>query len=249
MFEELKSAQRMFDSFAALKKEKLSDLIDRFISVANNLKKHDSQLTNHERIQRLLDSLPPEWSLQVKTLKEERSFSDYKLLDVIDKLKYFELDIKRKEFYQIVIQRQTNTTNVALNSIDFKPFEMIEMLKPMGFYSDSNAETGETMKENMFQVSWFMERARKNVCIDDKIEIREVQSQINNASMTKIVDFQKGKSKCEESLKDDEGKKEAEDEEMLEEKEEERKRNTRVCNCDKALAAEKVIMGLPYEVI
>jgi len=99
----------------------------------------------------------------------------------------------------------------------------------------------------------FMERTGRNVCTDDKIEIGEVQSQINYALMTKIVDVQKGKSKyeeeCEESLKDDEGKKKVEDEEMLKEKEKERKRNTRVCICDKALAIEKVIMGLPYETV
>jgi len=49
--------------------------------------------------------------------------------------------------------------------------------------------------------------------------------------------------------KNDEGKNEAEDEEMLKAKEEEHKRNIRVCNCDKALAVVKVIMGLPYEIV
>ncbi|KAK1431826.1 hypothetical protein QVD17_08527 [Tagetes erecta] len=158
----------------------------------------------NSQIQRLLDSLPPEWSLQVKTLKKERRFSDYKLLDVINKLKSSKLDIKIKEFFEAVIQPQTNTPNVALISSmisksDYKPFKMIEKLKSMVANSDSPAEIEETLKEN--------------------------------------------------NLKGDEGKKEAEDEEMMKVKEEERKRNTRVCNCDKALAVEKVIMGLPYEVI
>ncbi|KAK1428065.1 hypothetical protein QVD17_16892 [Tagetes erecta] len=31
-------------------------------------------------------------------------------------------------------------------------------------------------------------------------------------------------------------------------KEEETKRNTRVCNCEKALAAEKIVMDLSYKV-
>jgi len=40
-----------------------------------------------------------------------------------------------------------------------------------------------------------------------------------------------------------------EEKESEEEKEEERKRNTPACNCDRALATEKIIVGLPYEVI
>ncbi|KAK1427883.1 hypothetical protein QVD17_16591 [Tagetes erecta] len=193
--EEYNSAQLMFDSFAALKKEKLSDLIDRFITVANNLKKHDHELTNHEQIQRLLESLPLEWSLHVKNLKKERMFSDYKLLDVIDKLKSFELDIKRKEFFEAMIQPQTNTPNVSY---------------------DDNMEEEDLkwqIKSLTVRARRFIERTWRNVCTDDKIEIREVQSQINYALMTKIVDVQIWKSKCEEeceeSLKDDEGKKKA----------------------------------------
>ncbi|KAK1431974.1 hypothetical protein QVD17_08809 [Tagetes erecta] len=195
--EEFKSAQRMFDSFAALKKEKLSDLIDRFITVANNLKKHDPQLTNPEQIQRLLDSLPQEWSLQ-------------------------------KGIFEAVIQPQTNTPNVALISFmirksDYKPFKMIEKLKSMVTNSDSLVEIEETMKENKLQVSYdddmeeedlkwqiktltlrvsrFMERTGRNVCTDDKIEIGEVQSQINYALMTKIVDVQKGKVNAKRNVK------------------------------------------------
>jgi len=72
--EEYKSAQLMFDSFAAMKKEKLSDLIDRFISVASNIKKHDPELTNHEQIQRVLESLLPEWSLHVKILRKREYY-------------------------------------------------------------------------------------------------------------------------------------------------------------------------------
>ena len=60
MSEEFKSAQLLFDSFAGLKKEKLTDLIDRFISVASNLKKYDEKLGNHEQVTKLLDSLPPQ---------------------------------------------------------------------------------------------------------------------------------------------------------------------------------------------
>jgi len=36
------------------------------------------------------------------------------------------------------------------------------------------------------------------------------------------------------------------EEECENEKEEERKQNTPACNCDRALATEKIIMGLPY---
>ncbi|KAK1421789.1 hypothetical protein QVD17_24421 [Tagetes erecta] len=36
---------------------------------------------------------------------------------------------------------------------------------------------------------------------------------------------------------------------MMKGKEEKLKRNTRVCNCEKALAAERIIMDLPYETV
>ncbi|KAK1424496.1 hypothetical protein QVD17_19826 [Tagetes erecta] len=279
-FDDLTMAQSRFDNFAVLKNERMPVVLDRFVMVGSNLKKHDPELTNYEQIQRLFESLPPEWSFHVKNLKKEKMFSDYKMLDVIDKLKSFELDIKRKEFFEAMIQPQTNTPNVALISSmisksDYKPFTMMEKLKSMVTDSDSPAEIEETVKENKLQVSYdddmeeedlkwqiksltmrarrFMERTGRNVCNDDKIEIGEVQSQINYALMTKIVDVQKMKSKCEEeceeSLKDDEEKKRAENEEMLKAKEEERNRNTRVCNCGKALAVEKVIMRLPYETV
>lgn len=44
-------------------------------------------------------------------------------------------------------------------------------------------------------------------------------------------------------------KSEDDDEEMLKSKEEERKINTRVYNCEKAFATERMIMDLPYEVV
>ncbi|KAK1406508.1 hypothetical protein QVD17_41888 [Tagetes erecta] len=49
--------------------------------VANNLKKHDPELGNHERVKRLLDSLPPEWSSHGKSIRRERGFTDYKLVE------------------------------------------------------------------------------------------------------------------------------------------------------------------------
>jgi len=96
--DDLTMAQSRFDNFAVLKNERMPVILDRFMMMASNLKKHDPELTNYEQIQRLLESLSPEWSLHVKNLKKEKMFSDYKLLDVIDKLKSFELDIKRRNF-------------------------------------------------------------------------------------------------------------------------------------------------------
>jgi len=78
---------------------------------------------------------------------------------VINKLKSFELDIKRKEFFEAMTQPQTNTPNVALISSmisksDYKPFKMMEKLKSMVTNSDSPAEIEETVKENKLQVSY-----------------------------------------------------------------------------------------------
>ncbi|KAK1414952.1 hypothetical protein QVD17_30718 [Tagetes erecta] len=129
--------------------------------VANNLKKHDPKLGNHEQVQRLLDSLPPEWSSHGKLMRRERGFPDYKLVEVMNKLKEMELDIKRR------------------------------LPKP---------------------------------------EIENVQGEIKQTSV--------GKDGAELN-----------DKACDAEKEEEQKTNTRVCNCEKALASEKIIMELPYETV
>ncbi|KAK1434279.1 hypothetical protein QVD17_00015 [Tagetes erecta] len=70
-----------------------------------------------EQVTKLLDSLPPEWSLQVRMLKQEKMFTEYKLMDVINKLKSlsFELDIKRREYNQAVYPPM-QTQNAALLS-------------------------------------------------------------------------------------------------------------------------------------
>jgi len=93
-------AEKEFNSFVGFKHENLTDITNRFLSVSSNLKKYDEQLGNHEQVTKLLDSLPPQWSLQIKMLKQERNFLDYKLMDVINKLKSFDLDVKRREYNQ-----------------------------------------------------------------------------------------------------------------------------------------------------
>jgi len=70
--DDLTMAQSRFDNFAVLKNERMPTFLDRFLMVANNLKKHDPGLGNHEQVQRLLDSLPPEWSSHGKSIKRER---------------------------------------------------------------------------------------------------------------------------------------------------------------------------------
>jgi len=75
--DDLTMAESRFDNFAVLKNERMPAFLDRFLMVANNLKKHDPGLGNHEQVHRLLDSLPPEWSLHGKSIKRERGFADY----------------------------------------------------------------------------------------------------------------------------------------------------------------------------
>jgi len=108
-------AQKDFNSFIGLRNEKIADLTNRFLTVTSNLKKYDEDLTTEEQVTKLLDSLSPEWSLQVKMLRQERRFSEYKLMDVINKLKSFELDIKRREYNQAA-HPPMQTHNAALLS-------------------------------------------------------------------------------------------------------------------------------------
>jgi len=108
-------AQKDFNSVMGLRNEKIADLTNRFLTVTSNLKKYDEDLTTEEQVTKLLDSLSPEWSLQVRMLKQERRFSEYKLMDVINKLKSFELDIKRREYNQAAYP-PVQTYNAALLS-------------------------------------------------------------------------------------------------------------------------------------
>jgi len=101
---------------------------------------------------------------------------------------------------------------------------------------------------------------------DWSAEIAEVQEEINHALVAETLkmggtESEKVNCEIEGSKKEENGieKKEnegksggwsqKEEKESEEEKEEESKRNTPACNCDRALATEKIIMGLPYEVI
>ncbi|KAK1406656.1 hypothetical protein QVD17_42154 [Tagetes erecta] len=167
--DDLTMAQSRFDNFAVLKNEMMLEFLDRFVMVANNLKKHDPDLGNHERVKRLLDSLPPEWSSHGKLMRRERGFTDYKLVEVMNKLKEMELDIKRREYDEAM------SLNSKITSISKEKPEEISV-------STSN------FKE-----------------LNDKA--------------------------CDAT------------------KEEEQKTNIRVCNCEKALASEQIIMELPYETV
>ncbi|KAK1411484.1 hypothetical protein QVD17_38033 [Tagetes erecta] len=99
---------------------------------------------------------------------------------------------------------------------------------------------------------------------DWSAEIAEAEEEINHALMAEVSTGERNKSEMKEevtekeceSVKEESGAEEkdvkADDaakvkKEVDDEKEEERK-NTPVCNCEKALAAEKIVMGLPYEV-
>jgi len=91
-------AESRFDNFTDLKNETMPAFLDRFVMVANNLKKHDPELGNHEQVKRLLDSLPPKWISHGKSIRRQRRFADYKLVEIMNKLKEMELDIKRREY-------------------------------------------------------------------------------------------------------------------------------------------------------
>ncbi|KAK1406105.1 hypothetical protein QVD17_41391 [Tagetes erecta] len=109
-------AEKEFNSFVGYSQENLTDITNQFLSVSSNLKKYDEKLGNHEQVTKLLDSLPPQWSLQIKLLKQERNFHDYKLMDVINKLKSFDLDVKRKEYNQSMMVPNIPSQNAALIS-------------------------------------------------------------------------------------------------------------------------------------
>jgi len=368
-------AQKDFNSFMGLRNEKIADLTNRFLTVTSNLKKYDEDLTTVEQVTKLLDSLPPEWSLQVRMLKQERRFSEYKLMDVINKLKSFELDIKRREYNQAAYPpMQTHnaallsstseapiitkglpyitgcgTSEVKTTSKDLvQPQIPTDMMALFGMFVNSYEALiagdikgkGITM-EDMLQVDpddleeadiqWqmamltvrarrFMERTGKrnfgnqnskvgfdksklrcfnckqlghfkrdctlptvfetpsstsrNVTAPERettttmplsqtalitnfdwsAEIAEVQEDINHALVAETsmsVETESAKVDCEVvDCKKEEAEMEKKDEKECEnEKEEEMKKNTPACNCDRALATEKVIMGLPYEVI
>ncbi|KAK1421891.1 hypothetical protein QVD17_24607 [Tagetes erecta] len=109
-------AEKEFNSFVGYSQENLTDITNRFLSVSSNLKKYDEKLGNHEQVTKLLDSLPPQWSLQINLLKQERNFHDYKLMDVINKLKSFDLDVKRREYNQSMMVPNIPSQNAALIS-------------------------------------------------------------------------------------------------------------------------------------
>ncbi|KAK1406241.1 hypothetical protein QVD17_41531 [Tagetes erecta] len=111
-------AEKEFNSFVGYSQENLTDITNRFLSVSSNLKKYDDKLGNHEQVTKLLNSLPPQWSLQIKLLKQERNFHDYKLMDVINKLKSFDLDVKRREYNQSMM-----VPNI--------PSQMLHLLHPL----------------------------------------------------------------------------------------------------------------------
>jgi len=182
--------QSRFDNFAVLKNERMPVFLDRFVMVANNLKKHDPGLGNHEQVQRLLDSLPPEWSSHGKSIKRERGFADYKLVEVINKLKEMKSDIKRREYDEAM------SLNSKITSIS---------------------------KEKPKEISV----SAYNFKGLPKPEIKKVQGEVKQTSV--------GKDGAELN-----------DKACDAEKEEEQKTNTRDCNCEKALASEKIIMDLPY---
>ncbi|KAK1424416.1 hypothetical protein QVD17_19745 [Tagetes erecta] len=344
-FGEQKNAKDLYDALY---------LTNRFLTVTSNLKKYD-QLTTVEQVIKLLDSLPPEWSLQVRMLKQERMFTEYKLIDVINKLKSFELDIKRREYNQAVYPPM-QTQNAALlsstseSSTNISVFSYISGNVPMerknvgkdqvasqvpndmmaffGIFVNSYEALiaryikgkGITM-EDMLQVDpddlkeadiqwqmamlnvWarrFMERTRKrsfgnqnakvgfdksklrcfnckqlrhfkrdcpsptvfepsspnirNVVVIER-ENNKVQEEIHHALVVETIlnagsEYEKTINKATEEIKREETVKVEKESKMDEdEKEEERKRNTQACNCEKGLATEKIIMGLPYEVI
>jgi len=99
-----------------LRNVKISDLTNRFLTVTSNLMKYDDELTAVEQVTKLLDSLPPEWSLQVRMLRREMRFTKYKLMDVIKKLKLFELDIKRREYNHAVYPPMQSQNATLLSS-------------------------------------------------------------------------------------------------------------------------------------
>ncbi|KAK1421751.1 hypothetical protein QVD17_24349 [Tagetes erecta] len=107
-------AEKEFNSFVGYSQESLTDITNRFLSVSSNLKKYDETLGNHEQVTKLLDSLPPQWSFQIKLLKQERNFHDFKLMDVINKLKSFDLDVKRREYNQSMMVPNIPSQNAAL---------------------------------------------------------------------------------------------------------------------------------------
>ncbi|KAK1432029.1 hypothetical protein QVD17_08910 [Tagetes erecta] len=191
--DDLTMAQSRFDNFAVLKNERMPEFLDRFVMVANSLKKHDPELGNHERVKRLLDSLPPKWSSHGKSIRRERGFTDCKLVEVMNKLKEMELDIKRREYDEAM------SLNSKITSISKEKPEEISV-------SASNF---------------------KGL---PKPEIEKVQREIKQTSV--------GKDGAELN-----------DKACDDEKEEEQKTNTRVCNCEKALASEQIIMELPYETV
>lgn len=90
-------------------------------------------------------------------LKQERGFSDYKLRNVINKLKSFEMDIKRREFNQLMYLPQTNIANVALISAmtsipNYKLSKLINKLKSI----EMVVAGGEGLKTtNMLQVNYY----------------------------------------------------------------------------------------------
>ncbi|KAK1421790.1 hypothetical protein QVD17_24422 [Tagetes erecta] len=144
--------EKDFIAFVSHKREKLSDLINRFLNVTKNLKKYHPYLTNYYQIHRLVDSLPTEWSNYVKVLKKERFFSDYKLMDIVDKLKNYDIEMKRKEFFQEVLPQQTNTLNVDLISsvtgiLNYKT-KLNEKLKVIASDSETIVGTSDNIQEN-----------------------------------------------------------------------------------------------------
>lgn len=100
--------EKEFHSFIGHKNESIFDHTSRFLTTSSNPRKYEEKLTNLEHVTNLLDFFPLEWSLQVRMLNQEKGFSDFKLMDIINKIKSFELDLKRREYNQAMFPSQVH---------------------------------------------------------------------------------------------------------------------------------------------
>jgi len=288
------NAEKEFNSFIGYKNENLTDIINRFLLVSSTLKKYDEKLGNHEQVKKLLGSLPSQWNLQIKSLKQERNFPDYELMEVVNKLKSFDLDEKRREYNQFMTIPNVSPQNAALissaaNSLvdgavfggssnhgSVKTVGGITSVGTTQIPCDTTALIAEIVEKPTLDNDYincfdpFKEfygkdyviveviddaEERKDCGMDAESEVSLFEDRQDSAAGMEEKIFVNIGNRAENAGTDAETVKESklEVKAMIEQAKhdavDEYKRNTPYCQCDRALEAEKLVVGLPYETV
>ncbi|XP_022040685.1 uncharacterized protein LOC110943241 [Helianthus annuus] len=113
--------QKQYDMFCGVRGECLSDHISRFLNMMTKMKKAGNPVTNRAAINKLLDSLPKEWSLQCMMIKKDflNNPNPVTLSDLINTLRAFEMDVNKREMNTAGYPPKSTQTTAGLKNVAF----------------------------------------------------------------------------------------------------------------------------------